>query len=131
MPAKILREETKDGVGGNKRQVAEERKTTNGGQVLCLSTQRNNSAKRTEKGVELVGEQRQMRSEIDGICVGGKKQEERARMQTELGGRRETTKEMRYEKDLTVSAEVVGEEKAKSWSVQVEYRETTNNAAMQ
>ncbi|KAK2873916.1 hypothetical protein Q8A73_024353, partial [Channa argus] len=109
MPAEI-----EYGAGGSKRQAVEQGEKRNGGQVPGLSMQRITSAKRTGKGVDLVGEQRQNRLEIDGICVDGKHQEERARMQTEMSGRRETMREKRYEKDLTVLAEVVGEEKVKT-----------------
>ncbi|KAF3687054.1 hypothetical protein EXN66_Car002726 [Channa argus] len=90
MPAEI-----ENGAGGSKRQAAEQGEKRNGGQVPGFSMQRITSAKRTEKGVDLVGEQRQNRLEIDGICVDGKHQEERARIQTEMGGRRETMKEKR------------------------------------
>ncbi|KAK2875167.1 hypothetical protein Q8A73_024323 [Channa argus] len=56
MPAEI-----ENGAGGSKRQAAEQGEKRNGGQVPGFSMQRITSAKRTEKGVDLVGEQRQNR----------------------------------------------------------------------
>ncbi|KAK2875114.1 hypothetical protein Q8A73_024325 [Channa argus] len=88
---------------GNELELAEEtRKSLNKG------------VKQIEKRMEIAKERPGRRMENDCLAADERQQGERVSTRSEPGGATETRKEMRYDRDLTVLAEVVGEEKVKT-----------------